>query len=62
MRKNQLEPSVAYQNGNAPSQLMEEELLGQENEAKKNGECLDYGDLDDYNEIFGEMEDLLGGL
>ena len=42
--------------------LLEEELLGQEIEAKKEEECLDYGDLDDYTEIFGEMEDLTGGL
>lgn len=62
MGKNLSEPSVAYQNGNAPSQLKEDELLGQENEVKNEEECLDYGDLDDYTEIFGEMEDLTGGL
>jgi len=62
MGKSLSETSVTYKNGNAPSQLLEEELLGQEIEAKKEEECLDYGDLDDYTEIFGEMEDLTGGL
>lgn len=62
MGRNLSEPSVTYQKGNAPSQLQEEKLLEQEIEAKIDEECLDYGDLDDYTEIFGEMEDLEGGL
>lgn len=61
MGKITTEPTVTFKNGNAPSQLLEEELLEQEVEAKKE-ECLDYGDLDDYTEIFGEMEDLAGGF
>ncbi|WP_163717273.1 plasmid pRiA4b ORF-3 family protein [Mangrovibacterium lignilyticum] len=63
MGKSLSEPSVTFKKGNAPSQLLEEEeLLTQESEVKNQEECLDYGDLDDYTEIFGEMEDLTGGL
>jgi len=62
MGKNLTEPSVTYTNRAAPEQLLEDELMDQEIEAKKEEECLDYGDLDDYTEIFGEMEDITGGL
>ncbi|PTN10281.1 IS1096 element passenger TnpR family protein [Mangrovibacterium marinum] len=62
MGKTRLEPSVIEQNGAAPSQLLEEEVMGQGPEVTKEEECLDYGDLDDYNEIFGEIEDLTGGV
>jgi hypothetical protein len=62
MGKTRLEPYVTGKHGNAPSQLLEEEVIGQELEVKKEEECLDYGDLDDYNEIFGEIEDLTGGI
>ena len=62
MGKNLSEPSATYKNGSAPAQLLEEELLSQDVEVKKDEERLDYGDLDDYTEIFGEMEDLTGGV
>ena len=62
MGKTRLEPFVTDKNGNAPSQLLEDEVMGQDSEVKKKEEeCTDYGDLDDYNEIFGEIEDLTGG-
>ena len=61
MGKNLSEPSVIYQNGNAPSQMLEEELLSEEKIFTTDEECLDYGDLDDYTEIFGEIEDLNRG-
>lgn len=62
MGKTQLEPFVTDKKGSEPSQLLEDEVMGQESEVKKEEECLDYGDLDDYNEIFGEIEDLTGGV
>lgn len=62
MGKSLSEPAVIYQNGNAPSQMLEEELLSEEKIIlKTDEECLDYGDLDDYTEIFGEIEDLNKG-
>lgn len=62
MGKTRLEPFVTDKTGNAPSQLLEDEVMGQDSEVKKEDECMDYGDLDDYNEIFGEIEDLTGGI
>lgn len=62
MEKNLQENKVTYKRGDAPEQVLEEELqdqglkiLDQENDYQ------DYGDLDDYTEIFGEMEDLIEG-
>lgn len=60
MGKSLTEPEVTYKNGKTPTQAIEEEKLKQE--SKRDDECLDYGDLDDYTEIFGEMEDLAGGI
>ncbi|MFV0378935.1 MAG: IS1096 element passenger TnpR family protein [Mangrovibacterium sp.] len=48
------EPSVIYQNGSAPSQMLEEEIKNEEQIITPEEACLDYGDLDDYTEIFGE--------
>lgn len=62
MKKDVLEPSITSMNGEAPAQVLEEEL--QDDSAESFSfirECYDYGDLDDYTEIFGEMEDLQGG-
>lgn len=63
MGKNLLEPSVTSINGDAPVQILEEE------ESQEQGykvlyqeDKYDYGDLDDYTEIFGEIEDLTEGL
>ena len=61
MGQNQLEPSVISVNGNAPSQVLEEELEVQAYEALYPDERFDYGDVDDYTEIFGEMEDWMEG-
>jgi len=62
MGKTQSEPSVVYKNGNAPSQLIEDEVSSKELESTDLDECLDWGDLDDYNEIFGEIESFTGGI
>ncbi len=62
MGKSVVETSVTLKKGNAPNQLLEDEVLAQEVESKQTEKCSDYGDLDDYTEIFGEMEDLLGGI
>lgn len=62
MGKNLLEPSVTSVQGDAPVQTLEEELQEQEYETPRMTERYDYGDLDDYTEIFGEMEDLTEGI
>ena len=64
MDKNLMEPSVTTQKGKAPSQLLDEELHEEElsAQAQPPEERSDYGDLDDYNEIYGEMENLMEGL
>lgn len=61
MGKQLSEPSVIFQNGNAPAQMLEEDLLSNEKILIPEVECLDYGDLDDYTEIFGEIEELTQG-
>lgn len=61
MGKHLSEPSVIYQNGSAPTQMLEEELLSDEKISIPEEACLDYGDLDDYTEIFGEIEELTKG-
>jgi hypothetical protein len=62
MEKNLEEPSITSLNGDAPAQILEEEVQEQGIESPVVEERYDYGDLDDYTEIFGEMEDLLEGI
>jgi hypothetical protein len=62
MEKNLLKPSITSMTGDAPAQTLEEELQEEGSESfNAVEERYDYGDLDDYTEIFGEMEDLLEG-
>lgn len=62
MEKNLRENQVTYQQGDAPAQVLEEELQNQGLEIlNQENKYQDYGDLDDYTEIFGEMEDLIEG-
>ena len=62
MEKNLQENKVTYKQGDAPAQVLEEELQEQGLEIlNEENEYRDYGDLDDYTEIFGEMEDLIEG-
>lgn len=62
MEKNLQENKVTYQQGDAPVQVLEEELQDQGLDVLETENVYrDYGDLDDYTEIFGEMEDLIEG-
>jgi hypothetical protein len=62
MEKNLQENKVTYEQGDAPAQILEEELQEQGQEIlDQENKYHDYGDLDDYTEIFGEMEDLIEG-
>lgn len=58
MEKNLNEPFVTLKNGDAPVQVLGEEPLEQNLSALENEEVvMDFGELDDYTEIFGEMDD-----
>ena len=58
MVKNLGEPLVAHQQGDTPLQVLEEEKDQQASPKLQEEEVLmDFGILDDYNELFGEMED-----
>ncbi len=62
MEKHLQENKVTQNEGDAPAQVLEEELQGQGLEIlNQENRYRDYGDLDDYTEIFGEMEDLIEG-
>ena len=62
MEKNLQENKVTYTQGDAPAQVLEEELQEQGQDVlDQENKYHDYGDLDDYTEIFGEMEDLIEG-
>ena len=62
MEKNLREPKVTYKKGNAPVQVIEQDIQnGVLKDSESNDVIQDYGDLDDYTEIFGEMEDLVEG-
>ncbi len=55
------EPKVAYQQGKAPKQVLTEDVELIDATDRVFDSYHDYGDLDDYTEIFGEMDDLLQG-
>ncbi|HBL73924.1 MAG: hypothetical protein A2W90_12010 [Bacteroidetes bacterium GWF2_42_66] len=55
------EPQVAYQLGKAPKQILTEDVELIDAPDRFFDSYHDYGDLDDYTEIFGEMDDLLEG-
>ena len=60
MEKNLSEPLVTLKQGETPKQVLGEEvdLLDQEYSEMKEDKVLSYfGELEDYTEIFGEMED-----
>ena len=62
MEKNLQENKLTFQYGDAPAQILEEELQDQvTSQLDLDNRYHDYGDLDDYTEIFGEMEDLFEG-
>lgn len=58
MEKNLTEPVVALKLGNTPVQVLGEEVIDQEPETLVEEEVfMDFGELDDYTEIYGEMDD-----
>ena len=58
MRKNLNEPFVTLKQGDAPVQVLGEEVATQEQTDYQQEEVyMDFGELDDYTEIFGEMDD-----
>ncbi|MEN8116336.1 MAG: hypothetical protein ABFS16_05125 [Bacteroidota bacterium] len=58
MEKNLNEPFVTLKEGEAPVQVLGEEIIEQEPAILEEEEVyLDFGELDDYTEIFGEMDE-----
>jgi len=58
MERNLNEPFVTLKKGDAPVQVLGEELTEQEQGILQEEEVyMDFGELDDYTEIFGEMDD-----
>ncbi|WP_321998066.1 IS1096 element passenger TnpR family protein [Draconibacterium orientale] len=58
MEKNLNEPLVALKQGDSPVQVLGEEKFELETGVSQEEEVyMDFGELDDYTEIFGEMDD-----
>jgi hypothetical protein len=58
VEENLNEPLVTLKHGVAPVQVLENETIDNEPVLLLEEEVLmDFGELDDYNEIFGEMDD-----
>jgi hypothetical protein len=58
MEKNLNEPLVTLKQGDAPVQVLGEENVDQEPTQLSEEEVfMDFGELEDYTEIFGEMDD-----
>ena len=58
MEKNLNEPLVALKQGDSPVQVLGEEKIELETGLNQEEEVyMDFGELDDYTEIFGEMDD-----
>jgi hypothetical protein len=57
MKTDLKEPFVAYEKGSAPAQFLINDYEGPEVELlERNESCKSFGDLEDYYEIFGEMD------
>ena len=56
MKSDLKEPFVAYENGNAPSQFLINEYSTDVDVLKVDESYKSFGDLEDYYEIFGEMD------
>jgi hypothetical protein len=57
MKTDLKEPFVAYEKGNAPSQFLINDLESPEVELMEKDESYkSFGDLEDYYEVFGEMD------
>ena len=58
MGKNLNEPFITLKQGEAPVQVLGEEVARQEQlDLLQEEVYMDFGELDDYTEIFGEMDD-----
>ncbi len=58
MEKNLNEPFVTLKQGDAPVQVLGEDFIDQApGELQEEEVYMDFGELDDYTEIFGEMDD-----
>lgn len=58
MEKNLNEPFITLKQGEAPVQVLGEEVTQQEQlDLQQEEVYMDFGELDDYTEIFGEMDD-----
>lgn len=57
MGKNFNEPLVTLKQGDAPVQVLGEDVAPQEQPELHEEVYMDFGELDDYTEIFGEMDD-----
>ena len=58
MERNLNEPLVTLQKGNSPLQILGEETRERERLINREEEVyMDFGELEDYTEIFGEMDD-----
>lgn len=58
MERNLMEPMVTLKLGDSPVQVLGEEFDEPENAVLQEEEVyMDFGELDDYTEIFGEMDD-----
>ncbi len=57
MEKNLNEPLVTLKLGDAPVQVLGEEVSVDEQTELQEEVYMDFGELDDYTEIFGEMDD-----
>ena len=58
MGKNLNEPLVTLKQGDAPVQIFGEEIIEQESANLQEEEVfMDFGEVDDYTELYGEMED-----
>jgi hypothetical protein len=58
MEKSLNEPLVTLKQGDPPVQVLGEEVIEQEPTVLVEDEAyMDFGELDDYTEIFGEMDD-----
>lgn len=57
MEKNLNEPLVTLKQGETPVQVLGEDVTLREQTELQEEVYMDFGELDDYTEIFGEMDD-----
>ena len=58
MKKNLNEPLVTLKQGDAPVQVLGDEIVEQESANLQEEEVfMDFGEVYDYTELYGEMED-----